>query len=170
MSLRRIFITIAPTVAIGSLVLLTAALITVRSTSAQSGDSPTCSTGAAVPDPDDNPGLVSDCEALLASRDTLTGDASLNWSADTPIRDWDSVGLSGSPERVTRLSTVEKELTGTIPAELGQLSSLETLNLGNNQLTGTIPAELGQLSSLETLNLGNNQLLRSLANFRVSKL
>ena len=33
-----------------------------------------CSTGSAVPDAANNPGLVSDCEALLASRDTLAGD------------------------------------------------------------------------------------------------
>ena len=34
------------------------------------------------PTPHNNPGLVSDCEALLASRDTLVGTATLNWSVD----------------------------------------------------------------------------------------
>ena len=47
-----------------------------------------CSNGTSVPDPDNNPGLVSDCEALLASRGHVGGDATLNWSADTPIADW----------------------------------------------------------------------------------
>ena len=32
-----------------------------------------CENGVAVPDPTNNPGLVSDCEALLAARDTLAG-------------------------------------------------------------------------------------------------
>ena len=50
------------------------------------------------------------------------------------------------------------ELTGDIPAELGNLSNLETLWLHGNQLTGEIPTELGNLSNLETLNLGGNQL------------
>ena len=56
---------------------------TVLATSASSD----CATGGAVADADNNPGLVSDCEALLASRDTLAGSATLNWSADTPIAD-----------------------------------------------------------------------------------
>ena len=57
-----------------------------------------------MPDPASNPGLVSDCEALLASRDTLAGTATLNWSADTPIADWDGITLEGTPQRVTKLS------------------------------------------------------------------
>ena len=48
-------------------------------------------------DPDNNPGLVSDCEALLASRDTLAGTVALNWSADTPIADWEGVTVEGTP-------------------------------------------------------------------------
>ncbi len=38
-----------------------------------------CSKGDAVPDPGDNPGLVNDCAALLAARDTLAGIGLLNW-------------------------------------------------------------------------------------------
>ena len=38
------------------------------SAAAQTSD---CTSGIAVPDPTNNPGLVSDCEALLAARDTL---------------------------------------------------------------------------------------------------
>ena len=53
----------------------------------------TCASGGAVPDPDNNPGLVSDCVALLAARDTLAGTATLNWAAETPITEWDSVRL-----------------------------------------------------------------------------
>ena len=45
----------------------------------------------------------------------------------------------------------------TIPKELGQLASLQTLYLNNNQLQ-TIPKELGQLASLQRLDLDNNQL------------
>ena len=50
-----------------------------------------CSSGIAVTDPDDNPGLVSDCEVLLAARDILAGSASLNWSADISIEEWDGI-------------------------------------------------------------------------------
>ena len=50
-----------------------------------------CSSGTAVRDADDNAGLVSDCEVLLAARDALGGNASLNWSADVHIGDWDGI-------------------------------------------------------------------------------
>ena len=47
-----------------------------------------CATGGAVPDAT-NTGLISDCETLLAVRDTLAGDATLDWSADVPIAEWE---------------------------------------------------------------------------------
>ena len=50
------------------------------------------------------------------------------------------------------------QLTGPIPPELGNLSSLTKLNLSGNRLTGPIPAELGNLSSLWYLSLEQNQL------------
>ena len=44
-----------------------------------------------------------------------------------------------------------------VPAELGQLSELEQLDLSNNQLSD-LPAEVGQLFNLSALDLSNNQL------------
>ena len=44
-----------------------------------------CSNAVVVPDPANNPGLVSDCEALLAARDTLADSGSLDWADNTPI-------------------------------------------------------------------------------------
>ena len=158
MSLRKTLIAIVPAVAMATLVLLTVALITIRSTSAQSTDTPTCSTSAAVPDPDNNPGLVSDCEALLASRDTLAGDASLNWSADVSIAQWEGVTVGGTPLRVTELRLREKVLTGQLPAELASLSQLKVLDFRENELAGEIPADLGRLGKLEILDLQINQL------------
>ena len=49
-------------------------------------------------------------------------------------------------------------MTGPIPAELGQLSELQKLNLAGNRLTGLIPPELGALSQLTTLELDSNEL------------
>ena len=116
-----------------------------------------CATGGAVPDAANNPGLVSDCEALLAGKDTLVGTGTLNWSADVPMVNWDGVSVGNSPTRVLRL-VISNQLTGEIPPELGGLSNLERLDLGGNQLTGEIPAELGNLSNLTALNLRGNGL------------
>ena len=44
-----------------------------------------------------------------------------------------------------------------MPAEIGQLTSLTSLNLGKNQLT-SLPAEIGQLTALTHLFLDSNQL------------
>ena len=50
------------------------------------------------------------------------------------------------------------QLTGTLPAELGNLGKLKYLNLHENQLTGSIPANFGNLISLESISLNDNQL------------
>ena len=117
-----------------------------------------CSSGIAVTDPDDNPGLVSDCEVLLAARDILAGSAGLNWSADIPIEEWDGITIGGSFGRVTWVNLGFRSLTGTIPVELGRLSELDVLTLTSNHLTGSIPSELGQLRKLRILYLDINQL------------
>ena len=102
-------------------------------------------------------GLIADCGTLLAARDTLAGTATLNWSEETSIAQWEGVRLSGTPQRVTRLAIPGKGLDGTIPSVLGRLSMLTHLNLrSNDRLTGEIPSELGYLSNLRVLNLHSN--------------
>ena len=73
--------------------------------------------------------------------------------------------LSGViPPELGNLSTLgalylwSNQLSGVIPPELGSLSSLLYLGLSSNQLSGSIPPQLGSLSSLLTLNLSSNQL------------
>ena len=95
-----------------------------------------------------NTGLVGDCNALLAARDTLRGTAALNWSPSTDIAGWDGITLGGSPKRVTKIKLQRRELTGSIPVALGRLELLEELWLYTNELTGAIPAEMGDLSNL----------------------
>ena len=119
---------------------------------------PSCSNSDAVSNAGSNPGLVGDCEILMAAKDTLRGTASLNWSYDTAITGWDGVTVSGAPIRATKLYLRSKGLNGTIPSGLGGLSALTSLELQRNMLTGSIPRELGSLSNLEFLVLGINSL------------
>ena len=108
---------------------------------------------------------------------------SLDWSADTPIGDWqwvwlgsrpvghvrdiilDNLGLTGSIpkafaglERLRRLDLDGNDLTGGIPPELGELSNLVYLYLLGKDLSGEIPGELGRLSNLEMLDIRGNRL------------
>ena len=106
------------------------------------------------------PGEVarSDIQALLAARDKLAGDSTLNWSDAVPVVGWDGVTIGGSPMRVTRLSLRQRRLSGTIPPELSKLTELSSLDLNGNRLTGEIPADLGRLSKLAALHLHDNRL------------
>ena len=120
---------------------------------------PDCATGGAVRNAAANPGLATDCEALLAARDILgVSLTQLNWSVDTPINNWYDVTLGGTPQRVTGLILSGYGLSGTIPPELGGLTGLEYLDLGRNRLSGEIPRELGGLTNLQLLDLGRNEL------------
>ncbi|KAL7150212.1 hypothetical protein ABFS83_05G095500 [Erythranthe nasuta] len=53
-------------------------------------------------------------------------------------------------------------ITGEIPQEVGNLTSLTMLNLENNHLTGEIPASLGSLKRLSFLILNENNLSGSI--------
>ena len=112
---------------------------------------------------DINPGLLSDCEALLAARDKLAGGVYLNWGVDIGPGfegelSWIGVSVGGTPLRVTGLSLRGSYLQGEIPSEIGKLTNLEYIDLYDNQLIGDIPSELGNLSNLKHLNLGSNYL------------
>ena len=117
-----------------------------------------CDGGTAVPDPENNSGLVADCKVLLALRDELAGTSSLNWDTQLAMTSWESIRVSGSPSRITELDLSGYGLTGKIPVELDQLSELTLLSLGHNQLTGTIPSDLRQLTQLQELHLCCNRL------------
>ncbi len=104
------------------------------------------------------PDLAKDCNILMAAKDALRGTGTLNWSADTAITGWDGVTVSGTPSRVTGLALRLRGLTGSVPAKLGALSALGSLDLSWNKLTGSIPATLGHLGELSSLSLSRTSL------------
>lgn len=69
---------------------------------------------------------------------------------------------SSFPFGPSELQLHGQNLSGPIPAEVGQLTALQQLVLSNNQLTGPIPSQLAQLSSLILLCLSKNQLHESI--------
>ena len=67
-----------------------------------------------------NPGLVSDCDMLLAALDILAGSGLLNWSGNTAITSWDGVTIDGP-----------LNLPATVPAHASQMYSKNMLNLAS---------------------------------------
>ena len=80
-----------------------------------------------------------------------------NWLTDAPLGEWHGVSTDASG-RVQGLYLPGNSLTGEIPSELGDLASLESLDLRDNYLTGEVPSELGDLANLEQLWLAGNGL------------
>ena len=76
-----------------------------------------------------------------------------NWMTGAPLGDWHGVRADASG-RVVGLDLAYNDLTGPIPAELGNLANLAWLDLNGNELTGPIPAELGNLANLVALYIG----------------
>ena len=99
-------------------------------------------------------------DALIAIYNA-TGGASWvnnsNWLTANPVYTWYGVNTDVNGN-VIELDFERNNLSGSLPAELGDLIYLEYLNLNINQLTGSIPNEIGNLSSLAYLYLTNNPL------------
>ena len=109
--------------------------------------------------------VVSDDRAVLVALYEATDGANwgdnTNWLSEAPLYEW--AGVKTDEEgRVFSLDLSGNRLTGSIPAELGQLQHLVQLVLYSNGLTGSIPAELGQLQNLIYLNLSYNGLTGSI--------
>ena len=103
--------------------------------------------------------LDSDRQALIALYNATDGEDwtnNENWLTDEPLGEWQGVTVIDG--RVTGVNLVDNQLWGPIPPELGDLSSLEELDLSLNRLTGPIPPELGNLFTLGQLNLADNWL------------
>jgi len=110
---------------------------------------------------------IDDWTALKALYESTDGD---NWNNNTgweqvtgatPPADCDLRSMHGvavDNGRVNWLNLSHNQLSGSIPAELGNLSNLTYLVLPNNQLSSNIPPELVNSSNLTSLSLGNNQL------------
>ena len=119
-----------------------------------------CANGVTVPEPDSHPGLVADCEALLASKSALEGDAGaeLDWGPSMLIAQWEGVEVAGTPPRVTGLALRQRGLAGAIPSALGRLDALGSLVLRGNRLTGSIPEAIGGIATLRTADFASNLL------------
>ncbi len=101
-----------------------------------------------------------DCEALVALYDNTGGTSWItqtNWLTGSPCDDWYGVTCDIADERVTALALSENNLSGgPLPAQIGGMSELTSLDLGGNLITGTIPTELSMLAQAINIRLDKN--------------
>ena len=114
-------------------------------------------------------------KSLIALYNSTNGDGWTNnsgWKASPLYPDgfalpgtestWHGLTVASGTQTVTGIDFTSNNLTGTLPAELGDLTSLANLNLYGNLLTGSIPATMGNLTALNSLSLANNPLTGSI--------
>ncbi|XP_008789531.1 putative kinase-like protein TMKL1 [Phoenix dactylifera] len=91
---------------------------------------------------------------------TSSAGASLNCN-DSAVRSNRSLANDSSLQLLS-IRLPAAALAGSIPPEIGDLSSLQSLYLGVNSLSGTLPLELGNCPSLAEVDLSDNSVSGSL--------
>ncbi|MBW3671576.1 MAG: Ig-like domain-containing protein, partial [Acidobacteria bacterium] len=104
--------------------------------------------------------------ALLALYNATSGGGwtnNTNWGDPVGTEcSWFGVGCDAGGTTITSLSLSSNGLDGTLPVELGDLTSLVQLWLDHNSIDGSIPSTLGNLSMLQSLNFSSNDLQGSI--------
>jgi len=79
-----------------------------------------------------------------------------NWLSELPVSEW--YGITITDSSVTSIELPRNNLSGHLPAEIGQMIELEILNLSDNNLSDELPDSLKYLINLMSLNLSHNQI------------
>ncbi|GAY59969.1 hypothetical protein CUMW_198490 [Citrus unshiu] len=128
--------------------------------------------------------ITTDQQALLALKAHISYDPTSlfaqNWTFSTSVCSWIGITCDVNSHRVIGLNISSFNLQGTIPPQLGNLSSLQALDLseipreiGNlpylaslalatNNLVGVVPVTIFNMSALKEISLLNNSLSGSL--------
>lgn len=96
-------------------------------------------------------------QALIDLYNTTNGaDWNTKWDLESPISSWH--GLTVESGKVTAINLMFNNLQGPLPASLGNLKNLKTLELSFNPISGNLPATLGNLKNLEVLAINGADL------------
>ncbi|MDE2718133.1 MAG: hypothetical protein OXI33_14130 [Chloroflexota bacterium] len=106
------------------------------------------------------PSAIRDIErTVLAALYDATGGEDWNtndgWLSNSPLDQWQRV-TTDEDGKITDLDLGSNQLSGEIPAELGNLPRLKLLYLSDNKLTGPLPQGLTGLSALDSFHFHNN--------------
>ncbi|XP_047310688.1 probable leucine-rich repeat receptor-like serine/threonine-protein kinase At3g14840 isoform X2 [Impatiens glandulifera] len=71
----------------------------------------------------------------------------------------------GNISTLTRLVLEFNQLSGVIPPELGNLTSIDSMYLTSNNLSGELPPELGKLIMMTDFRIGDNNFMGKIPDF-----
>ncbi|KAG5025317.1 hypothetical protein AAZX31_08G126300 [Glycine max] len=105
--------------------------------------------------------ITTDREALISFKSQLSNETLSplsSWNHNSSPCNWTGVLCDRLGQRVTGLDLSGFGLSGHLSPYVGNLSSLQSLQLQNNQFRGVIPDQIGNLLSLKVLNMSSNML------------
>ncbi|KAD7117858.1 hypothetical protein E3N88_05126 [Mikania micrantha] len=103
----------------------------------------------------------------------LTGTIPSEWGS-TQLQDISLLGnrITGEiPREICNITTLTKldleanQLSGTVPSDFGRLTNLNILILSSNRFTGRLPTTLGQLGNLTNFRINENNFSGSIPDF-----
>ena len=120
-------------------------------------------------------GDLTELTVLKFNQCKLTGEIPEEVFTLTKLTDlyFQSNDLTGTfSEKFTRLTNLKslyinnnKNLQGSLPASIGQMKSLENINIAQTKFSGTIPVELSQCTALKNIMAWNNELSGEIPDF-----
>lgn len=102
-------------------------------------------------------GRSADCQAILP---VLSSFQSLRWlrlGSNRIAGDLPRVGFFETMRNLQVLRLDRNDITGSLPPQIGAMTSLRELNMSGNMMTGPLPEELRELGELHTLLMYSNQ-------------
>ena len=108
-----------------------------------------------VPPTPSHKGDIAALTDLYNATDGAKWKRSRNWLTDASLSEWYGV-RTDTDGRVTRLNLSDNNLSGVLPAAVGNMASLKSLSISDNQLAGQLPSELTQLTNLTLLYFYSN--------------
>lgn len=78
-----------------------------------------------------------------------------NWLSGQPVGEWHGIVVNNG--RVEQIYLHDNNLSGTLPSEIGDLTSLNRIDICCNLIGGEIPESIGNLTALELLDIYVNE-------------
>jgi Leucine-rich repeat (LRR) protein len=112
---------------------------------------------------------VTDSLALVDLYNSTHGPAwtkHTNWLTTQPVTTWYGIYSYGLG-RVNIIALNENNLSGSLPASIGNLSDLGGFEAMDNNLTGSLPASMTNFANVANIDLQYNQLSGPIPNFSI---